>query len=78
MFELSTHLVHFLQLHRDQTEAGHELVQSLLSKSIIYAFLIVTELRDLVQVLGTFQELFFALSILFQNTEIGLCVFEFF
>ena len=49
------HLVHLLQLACDDSEAGHELVQPLLAQVFVVLALLVSHLRDLVQLGHTGQ-----------------------
>src|SRR5882762_10434623 len=52
-----THLIHLLQFHRNQAKPSHKLVESLLPKPIVLLFLLVSEVRDVLEVLSAFEEL---------------------
>lgn len=71
------YLVHLFQLKRYQVEASHELVQALLPQVIVFLFLLITQVGDLVKVLSSSQELLFTLLVVLQDVQVRLRIFEF-
>ena len=75
--EPSTHLVHLLQLQRDQVEPSHELIQTRLPQAVVRSFLRITLASCFLQVLLPILVLCLSLFILPENAQIRLCVLDF-
>lgn len=70
-------LVHLLELERDSVEARHKLVQSLLPQLIVLLLLLITEIRDLFEILSASQELLLAPLVVLEHVQVRLRILQF-